>query len=66
MLGEYIIDDENGNYNTLINPASSDWKSSGFTGTLGVRLSLAFFKIFANYTWKEYNTASAGIAISFR
>lgn len=66
MLGEYIVDDENGNSNTFTNPASSNWKSSGFTGTLGVRLSLSIFKIFADYTWKEYNTASAGIAFSFR
>jgi len=66
MFGEYIIDDKNGNINTINDPASNDWKSSGFTGTLGVRLSIAFFKIFADYTWKEYNTASAGIAFSFR
>ena len=65
MHGKYLVDDENGNSN-YVDPASGDWKSSGFTGTLGVRLSIAFFKIFADYTFKEYNTASAGISFSFR
>lgn len=66
MLGEYIIDDENGSSYTLSNPAASEWTSSGFAATVGARLSFSFFKIFADYTWKEYNTASAGIALSFR
>ena len=68
MNGEYYIDDENpspGN-GQYVDPASGDWKSSGFTGTIGARLSIAFFKIFADYTFKEYNTASAGISFSFR
>jgi len=65
MHGKYLVDDENGNSN-YVNPASGNWKSSGFTGTLGVRLSISFFKIFADYTFKEYNTASAGISFSFR
>ncbi|MCK5905987.1 MAG: hypothetical protein KAG37_00270 [Flavobacteriales bacterium] len=66
MYGEYIIDDNINTPTTLTDPADGDWKSSGMTGTLGVRLSIAFFKIYADYTWKEYNTASAGIAFSFR
>jgi len=66
MYGEYIIDDNNGNVNTLTDPASADWDSSGFTATVGARLSLAFFKIFADYSFKEYNTVNAGIAFSFR
>jgi len=66
MYGEYIIDDEVNTPETLMDPASADWESSGFTATAGVRLSIAFFKIFADYTWKEYNTVTAGIAFSFR
>jgi hypothetical protein len=65
MYGEYIIDDGKDPY-TLNDPASGDWESSGFTATVGARLSIAFFKIFADYTFKEYNTVTAGIAFSFR
>ena len=50
----------------VTDPIDLDFKASGFRTTLGVRLSLGFFKIFADYTLQEYNTASAGIAFSFR
>lgn len=43
-----------------------DFESSGFRSTLGARISLGFFKIFADYTFQEYNTVNAGIALSFR
>jgi len=43
-----------------------DFKESGMKTTVGARLSLGFFKIFADYTLQEYNTVSAGIAISIR
>jgi len=42
-----------------------NFKENGMNGTLGVRLNLSFFKIFASYTLQEYNTATAGIAFSF-
>jgi hypothetical protein len=51
---------------TVTNPLNLDFKTSGFRGTLGTRLNLAFFKIFVDYTIKDYNTLSAGIAFSFR
>ncbi|MCF7569274.1 hypothetical protein L3X37_13000 [Sabulilitoribacter arenilitoris] len=51
---------------TVTDPINLDFNASGFRTTLGVRLSLGFFKIFADYTLQEYNTASAGIAFSFR
>lgn len=67
MYGTYIIDDGGVNpKETLKDPASADWKSNGFTATVGARISIAFFKIFADYSFKEYNTVSAGIALSFR
>jgi hypothetical protein len=67
MLGTYIIDDGGVNPpQELTNPASAEWKTSGFTATVGVRISIAFFKIFADYSFKEYNTASVGVALSFR
>ncbi|MFD1614793.1 DUF6588 family protein [Gelatiniphilus marinus] len=51
---------------SITDPLNLDFKASGLRTTLGLRLSLGFFKIFADYTLQEYNTASAGIAFSFR
>ncbi|TVZ56887.1 hypothetical protein OD91_2189 [Lutibacter sp. Hel_I_33_5] len=47
-------------------PSNMEFDASGFKTTVGARLSLGFFKIFADYTLQEYNTISAGIAISIR
>ena len=51
---------------TVTDPLNLDFKASGFRSTIGARLSLGFFKIFADYTLQEYNTLSAGIAFSIR
>lgn len=51
---------------TVTDPLNLDFKTSGLRGTLGARLNLAFFKIFADYSIKDYNTLTAGIAFSFR
>ena len=40
--------------------------AGGFRTTVGARLSLGFFKIFADYTLQEYNTISGGVAFSIR
>lgn len=74
--GEYIFDydkeDLNGNIisipDIVINdPIDIKYKiDSGIKATLGVRLNLAWFKIFADYSIQEYNTLNTGIAFSFR
>ncbi len=51
---------------SIIDPINMDFDVSSITGTLGIRLSLGFFKIYGNYTIKEYNTISTGISFSFR
>ena len=51
---------------TITDPVNLDFKSSGTRATIGARLNLAFFKIFADYTLQEYNTATLGFAFSFR
>jgi hypothetical protein len=75
MKGDYTlrydVQDNNGNTigsveETITNPINLDFEASGMNATLGARLNLGFFKIFADYTFQEYNTASAGIAFSFR
>lgn len=46
---------------TFEDPFSINTKVSGVKATLGTRLSLAFFSIYAEYNFAEYSTASAGI-----
>lgn len=66
MLGEYELDYASGTQIVLNDPIDLDFDASGFRTTIGARLSLGFFKIFADYTLQEYNTISGGIAFSFR
>lgn len=51
---------------TLTVPSNLDFESKGFNTTIGARLSLGFFKIFASYTLQEYNALSAGISLGIR
>lgn len=73
MLGTYELEYNTGQpapndtiTETVTDPLDLDFKTSGIKATIGTRLSLGFFKIFADYTLQEYNTVSAGIAFSFR
>lgn len=75
MKGDYTltydVEDSNGvplgtAQETVSNPINLDFDANGVRATIGTRLNLGFFKIFADYTLQEYNTASAGIAFSFR
>ncbi|AZJ36745.1 hypothetical protein D6T69_14860 [Tenacibaculum singaporense] len=67
MTGRYTLSyNASLNQRTLTNPLNLDSNASGFKATLGTRLSLGFFKIFADYTLQEYNAINAGIAFSFR
>lgn len=67
----YDVEDSNGNVITTVNesvsdPINLDFEANGVRATLGTRLNLSVFKIFADYTFQEYNTATFGIAFSFR
>ncbi|NEW78313.1 MAG: hypothetical protein GZ086_02570 [Gelidibacter sp.] len=73
MLGTYVLEYETGQpfpndkvEKTITDPINLDFEASGVRATVGTRLSLGFFKIFADYTIQEYNTVAAGIAFSFR
>lgn len=75
MKGDYNItydlEDANGFVIGTVNesisdPINLDFDAGGIRGTLGARLNIGFFKIFADYTLEEYNTVSTGIAFSFR
>ncbi|MCI2230161.1 hypothetical protein MC378_13365 [Polaribacter sp. MSW13] len=66
MLGTYKLDYNGGLTRTLTDPLNSKFNASGFTTTVGARLSLGFFKVFGSYSLQEYNTANLGIAFSIR
>ena len=73
MLGTYELEYETGNpapndtiTESVIDPLDIGFNASGFRATIGTRLSLGFFKIFADYTIQEYPTLNGGIAFSFR
>ncbi|WP_299115157.1 DUF6588 family protein [uncultured Winogradskyella sp.] len=75
MKGDYTltydIEDSNGNVigtvdETISNPINLDFEANGIRGTIGTRLNLGFFKIFGDYTFQKFNTATVGIAFSFR
>jgi len=51
---------------SISDPVNLKFKSTGTRATLGARLNLPFVKIFADYTLQEYNTATLGVAFSFR
>lgn len=53
-------------YEESLTPPNMEFNAGGFKTTVGARLSLGFLKIFADYTIQEYNTLSAGVAISIR
>ncbi|MFK5957266.1 MAG: hypothetical protein QM495_00185 [Lutibacter sp.] len=64
---EYTLEGSNNTVNeTVTDPINSKFNANGARGTLGLRIGLGFFKIYGDYTFKEYNTASAGVAFSFR
>jgi hypothetical protein len=50
----------------LTPPSDLSFNAAGFKSTIGARISLGPLKIFGDYTLQEYNTISAGIAISIR
>ena len=64
LLGDYDVDD-NGSID-LTDPISIEVKDNNMSATLGFRLKLAFFTIHGDYTFSEYNSASAGIGFSIR
>ena len=73
ILGTYELEYETGQPSpndtiteTVTDPIGLDFETNGFRATIGTRLSLGFFKIFADYTFQEYNTLSGGIAFSIR
>jgi hypothetical protein len=68
---QYELEDSAGNSigsitETVSDPINIEANNGSFKATLGARLNLAIFKIFVDYSFQEYNTLSAGFAISVR
>ena len=53
-------------YVQIKDPLNLDFEANGIRATIGTRLNLSIFKIFADYTFQNYNTATVGIAFSVR
>lgn len=66
VLGVYEFEYDNGTPGEVVDPVLLSYNPSSVRASLGARLNLAFFKIFADYTVQEYSNLSAGIAFSFR
>jgi len=66
VLGTYEFTYDNGTPGEVNDPIALSYNPSSVRASLGARLNLAFFKIYADYTVQEYSNLSAGIAFSFR
>ncbi len=66
MLGDYTLSYGPGIQETVSNPLSISSDAGSFNATIGVRLSLGFFKLFGSYSAQEFSSFNAGIAFSFR
>ncbi len=62
----YTVNNQEYTENINLSAPNLSFDASGFTTTIGARLSLGFFKIFASYTLQEYNALNAGISIGIR
>ncbi len=67
----YDLEDGSGNQigtvdEFISDPINLEFETSSMRATLGTRLNLSIFKIFADYTFQKYNTATVGIAFSVR
>ncbi len=70
MLGQYDLE-----YRTesnipltrsLNDPIDMNFNVSGYQTTIGAKFKFLIFSAFADFTFQEYNTLSAGISVNFR
>ena len=52
--------------NTVTDPVALKYSNSGISSTWGLRMNIVFFKLFADYTFANYNGVGAGLSFSFR
>lgn len=65
LLGQYNLDTGISSVDgeVLVDPFTVSSDVSGARATLGFKLKLAFFRIHADYSFQEFNTASVGISL---
>lgn len=65
LLGQYNLDTglDGIDSQPIIDPFSIRSDVSGARATVGFKLKLAFFRIHADYSFQEFNTASVGISL---
>ncbi len=65
LLGQYNLNTGINSVDSeiLVDPFSVKSDVSGAKATLGFKLNLAFFRIHADYSFQEFNTASVGISL---
>ena len=66
----YDVQDNNGNHIrtetvSVTDPLKLDYDINGMKAKAGIKLKLAFFQIFADYTLQEFPVATAGIGFKF-
>lgn len=66
VLGEYRVTSGPFASETYVDPFSITENVSGVTGSIGAKLKLGFFRLHADYTLGEFNTATVGVNFGFR
>lgn len=61
LQGEYEITSGPNAGQIIVDPIRGTSSINGFRGTVGTRLSLGVFKLFADYSIQEFNTVSVGM-----
>jgi hypothetical protein len=49
-----------------MDPIDMSFNASGYKTTIGAKFKFLVFSAFADFTFQEYNTLSAGISVNFR
>ena len=70
MLGQYDLEyqtESNIPFTRYLNdPIDMNFNVSGYQTTIGAKFKFLIFSAFADFTFQDYNTLSAGISVNFR
>ena len=70
LLGEYNLEYDSDSglpiTKSLMDPIDMSFNASGYKTTIGAKFKFLVFSAFADFTFQEYNTLSAGISVNFR
>ncbi len=61
LLGQYQVNSGQNAGETISDPIRGTSRINGYRATLGTRFSLGVFKLFADYSFQEFNTVSVGM-----